>query len=177
VLDDVSKLVDAAETEVRTNPDSPEGRIKMMELALAINPPHDDHAVAHAAAANGLPQAAALRLVAFQEHPPEGAAAPADGEVAGNRVASATGHHAGLNEQHEWLRLPVMIPGGPLWASTYFLLTGFHALHVLVGLIAFFLVLFLTLDRTKAGVVENIGLYWHFVDLVWIFLFPLLYLF
>jgi hypothetical protein len=33
------------------------------------------------------------------------------------------------------------------------------------------------LDVTRAGFIENIGLYWHFVDLVWIFLFPLLYLF
>ena len=70
-----------------------------------------------------------------------------------------------------------MIPGGPMWASTYFLLTGFHALHVLVGLIAFVLLLIPRLDRARAGVVENVGLYWHFVDLVWIFLFPLLYLF
>ena len=45
------------------------------------------------------------------------------------------------------------------------------------GLIVFALLLFVTLDRRKAGLVENIGLYWHFVDLVWIFLFPLLYLF
>ena len=70
-----------------------------------------------------------------------------------------------------------MIPGGPLWASTYFLLTGFHALHVLVGLIVFALML---LDHARSHAsrpVENIGLYWHFVDLVWIFLFPLLYLF
>jgi cytochrome c oxidase subunit III len=48
---------------------------------------------------------------------------------------------------------------------------------VLVGLIAFALVLPMTLGPAKAHVVENIGLYWHFVDLVWIFLFPLLYLF
>ena len=44
-------------------------------------------------------------------------------------------------------------------------------------LIVFVLLMFVTLDRRKAGLVENIGLYWHFVDLVWIFLFPLLYLF
>ena len=43
-----------------------------------------------------------------------------------------------------------MIPGGRLWASTYFLLTGFHALHVLVGLIVFALMLFVTLDRTQS---------------------------
>ena len=70
-----------------------------------------------------------------------------------------------------------MVPGGGLWTSTYFLLTGFHALHVLVGLIVFVIMLTMTLGREQAGLIENTGLYWHFVDLVWIFLFPLLYLF
>ena len=42
-----------------------------------------------------------------------------------------------------------MVPGGGLWASTYFLLTGFHAVHVLVGLIVFGLMLFVTLDRKQ----------------------------
>jgi cytochrome c oxidase subunit 3 len=70
-----------------------------------------------------------------------------------------------------------MIPGGNLWASTYFLVTGFHAIHVIVGLIAFIILCTMTLGVAKAGLIENIGLYWHFVDLVWIFLFPILYLF
>lgn len=83
----------------------------------------------------------------------------------------------GLNHEHPWLKLPFVIPSGNMWASTYFLLTGFHAIHVLVGLIVFALMIPMTLDATRAGFVENIGLYWHFVDLVWIFLFPLLYLF
>lgn len=83
----------------------------------------------------------------------------------------------GLAHAHPELRLPMVIPSGNMWASSYFLMTGFHAIHVLVGLIAFALVLFYTLDHTKAHILENIGLYWHFVDLVWIFLFPLLYLF
>ncbi len=90
----------------------------------------------------------------------------------------------GLNEKfateggmRPWLILPMMIPSGNMWASTYFLLTGFHAVHVLVGLIVFVCAFFMTLDATQAGFLENIGLYWHFVDLVWIFLFPLLYLF
>jgi heme/copper-type cytochrome/quinol oxidase subunit 3 len=88
------------------------------------------------------------------------------------------GHHEeGLNDEHSWLRLPIVIPGGNMWASTYFLLTGFHAIHVLVGLIVFAIMLTMTLGVAAAGMVENIGLYWHFVDLVWIFLFPLLYLF
>jgi len=85
--------------------------------------------------------------------------------------------HHGLNEEHSWLRLPMVIPSGNMWASTYFLMTGFHALHVIVGLIAFALIIPLTLNARRAHVIENVGLYWHFVDLVWIFLFPLLYLF
>ena len=83
----------------------------------------------------------------------------------------------GLNDAHHWLRLPIMIPSGNMWASTYFLMTGFHAFHVLVGLIVFVCILPLKLDRRRANMIENTGLYWHFVDLVWIFLFPLLYLF
>ncbi|HZZ73847.1 MAG TPA: cytochrome c oxidase subunit 3 [Pirellulales bacterium] len=83
----------------------------------------------------------------------------------------------GLNHQHTWLRLPQIIPGGNMWASTYFLLTGFHALHVIVGLIVFLVILRFRLDHTAAGMIEGVGLYWHFVDLVWIFLFPMLYLF
>jgi cytochrome c oxidase subunit 3 len=75
------------------------------------------------------------------------------------------------------MHLPMVIPSGNMWASTYFLLTGFHALHVLVGLIVFAVMLPIYLDHRRAGMIENIGLYWHFVDLVWIFLFPLLYLF
>jgi len=87
--------------------------------------------------------------------------------------------HHGLNESLSYpqLRLPIMIPNGNMWAGTYFLLTGFHALHVLVGLIAFVLILPMNLNPARAHIIENIGLYWHFVDLVWIFLFPLLYLF
>jgi heme/copper-type cytochrome/quinol oxidase subunit 3 len=87
------------------------------------------------------------------------------------------GHATGLNDVFPWLRLPVVIPGGNMWASTYFLLTGFHAVHVAVGLIVFAVLLGYTLGPKRAGMIENAGLYWHFVDLVWIFLFPLLYLF
>ena len=73
----------------------------------------------------------------------------------------------------------MVIPGGNMWASTYFLLTGFHAIHVVIGLFVFVLLLgpWVRFGSHNAGVIENIGLYWHFVDIVWIFLFPLLYLF
>lgn len=87
------------------------------------------------------------------------------------------GHVEGLNDKYPYLRLPFVIPGGHMWATTYFLLTGFHAVHVLVGLIVFAIMIPKRLDATRGNMVENIGLYWHFVDLVWIFLFPLLYLF
>jgi len=87
------------------------------------------------------------------------------------------GHGGGLNDTFPWLKLPAVIPGGTMWASTYFLLTGFHAVHVMVGLIVFTILLFYKLGPKRAGMIENAGLYWHFVDLVWIFLFPLLYLF
>ncbi len=66
---------------------------------------------------------------------------------------------------------------GNLFASTYFLMTGFHAIHVIVGLILFAIPLWLiSLDHRWTDYVENCGLYWHFVDLVWIFLFPLIYI-
>ncbi|HEX2831681.1 MAG TPA: cytochrome c oxidase subunit 3 [Thermoanaerobaculia bacterium] len=66
--------------------------------------------------------------------------------------------------------------------GTYFVLTGLHGLHVLGGMIVFAYLL-LTADKWYAekrdqftNRVEVTGLYWHFVDLVWIFLFPTIYL-
>ncbi len=83
------------------------------------------------------------------------------------------GEHSGLQA----LGLPFVLPGGNTWANTYFLLTGFHAIHVLFGIFAFGILLLFRLGKERAGVIENVALYWHFVDIVWIFLFPLLYLF
>ncbi len=86
--------------------------------------------------------------------------------------------HPPLGEEFPFLHgLPMVIPGGNLWASTYFTLTGFHAAHVLVGLIAFAFFLPKRLGQERTVHLEALGLYWHFVDIVWIFLFPLLYLF
>ena len=71
-------------------------------------------------------------------------------------------------------------PGGNLWASLYFMLTGFHAIHVIGGLVMLSFPAVKALRNRygpeKAGQLELMGLYWHFVDLVWIFLFPMLYL-
>lgn len=73
---------------------------------------------------------------------------------------------------------PHPIVYGNIFASTYFLMTGFHAVHVVVGMILFAVVLMQGsgLDEKWTDFVENSGLYWHFVDLVWIFLFPMLYI-
>ncbi len=66
--------------------------------------------------------------------------------------------------------------------ALYFTITGLHALHVFLGILVniWLLVWGLAMYKTEperfAGRVEISGLYWHFVDLVWIFLFPLLYL-
>ena len=74
--------------------------------------------------------------------------------------------------------VPIIIPYGNLFASLYFLITGLHAIHVIIGLIMFLVVILQGpwLKQTWTTYIENIGLYWHFVDLVWIFLFPLLYI-
>jgi cytochrome c oxidase subunit 3 len=101
----------------------------------------------------------------------------AGGSHGGGEGGGHGGHASGLNDIFPWLKLPAVIPGGNMWASTYFLLTGFHAIHVMVGLIVFTILLGYKLGPKDAGKIENAGLYWHFVDLVWIFLFPLLYLF
>jgi len=98
--------------------------------------------------------------------------------VAGRIKATETFQpdQGGINEHHH-LKLPMVIPSGNTWANTYFLLTGFHALHVLIGLVIFLCIVPMRLDSARSGLVENVGLYWHFVDIVWIFLFPLIYLF
>jgi cytochrome c oxidase subunit 3 len=75
----------------------------------------------------------------------------------------------------------VNLPKGELlFFGLYFMMTGLHALHVLIGMI----LLTITIFRIEQGVItsthfsmhENSGLYWHLVDLIWIFLFPMMYL-
>lgn len=67
-----------------------------------------------------------------------------------------------------------------LFFSLYFLMTGLHALHMIVGVAIMSVILWMSwkgrFDAHYYTPVEMAGLYWHFVDLVWIYLFPLLYL-
>ncbi|MDA2913986.1 cytochrome c oxidase subunit 3 [Acidobacteriia bacterium AH_259_A11_L15] len=67
--------------------------------------------------------------------------------------------------------------GTPLFGGTFFGLTGMHMLHVTIGVIYLGIIAF-GFGRRKFSSedVEVSGLYWHFVDLVWMFLFPLIYL-
>jgi len=67
-----------------------------------------------------------------------------------------------------------------MFFNLYFLMTGLHALHMIIGMV---IILFMIVWAWRGAwtpdnhnFVEGMGLYWHFVDIVWIFLFPLLYL-
>ncbi|MCZ7624690.1 MAG: cytochrome oxidase subunit III [Candidatus Methylomirabilota bacterium] len=70
-----------------------------------------------------------------------------------------------------------LVPWSGAFWSFYYLLTGLHALHVVAGLIVNEIVWLAAGKGLSTGYrIEIAGLYWHFVDIVWIFLFPLLYL-
>lgn len=97
----------------------------------------------------------------------------------------------------EWTKLIMegVRPWGNPWGaaqfgSTFFMITGFHGTHVTIGVIFLFIVAFKVrrgdLDEQRPGfltgrrgnyeIVETMGLYWHFVDLVWVFIFAFFYL-
>ena len=70
--------------------------------------------------------------------------------------------------------------GLDIFFSIYFMSTGLHGIHVVIGML---LIGFITYRAMKGHYSENhftgvemVGLYWHIVDIIWIFLFPLLYL-
>jgi len=71
-------------------------------------------------------------------------------------------------------------PASALFVNLYFLMTGLHALHMVIGMV---IMAIYTLkarvgrfDGLRATPINLLGLYWHFVDIVWVFLFPFLYL-
>lgn len=76
--------------------------------------------------------------------------------------------------------VPAITPSTHVFYGLYYIMTGLHALHVFVGL-ALILWIWVLAGKERFSVsyytpVEVIGLYWHLVDVVWIFLFPVLYL-
>ncbi len=76
--------------------------------------------------------------------------------------------------------LLAMSRGKIIFFSLYYVMTGLHGLHVLIGVFVISGTLFFTarqwITKTDFVKLENTGLYWHFVDIVWIYLFPLFYL-
>jgi cytochrome c oxidase subunit 3 len=91
-------------------------------------------------------------------------------------------YHASAESAAESLGVPVAeIPANlPLYFSFYFMMTGLHGIHVLIGM-SMIVWIMIRLKRGEFSpdhytAVEGVGLFWHLVDLVWIYLFPLLYL-
>lgn len=70
--------------------------------------------------------------------------------------------------------------GESLFFFLYFIMTGLHALHIIIGAVIIAVVIVRTrkglVNKDKYALAENAGLYWHLVDLIWIYLFPLFYL-
>jgi cytochrome c oxidase subunit 3 len=69
-----------------------------------------------------------------------------------------------------------LLPNHDLFFAFYWTLTAIHGVHILGGIIPIMALWWYAKKKDVSGETEMIGLYWHFVDLVWIFLFPLLYL-
>lgn len=92
-------------------------------------------------------------------------------------------YHHYLNQEFPGLAFDYAVPDAPakqIFFFLYFAMTGLHAIHLTIGIVMVSVVLFWAYRRAYSPEyytpVENAGLYWHFVDIVWIFLFPLLYL-
>lgn len=90
------------------------------------------------------------------------------------------GHHIKDNIYPGSAELALRGQGDVLFYGLYFFMTGLHALHIIIGMIFIAVVANLIMkDKIDSGnfsLLENSGLYWHLVDLIWIFLFPLFYL-
>ncbi len=71
-------------------------------------------------------------------------------------------------------------PGKNIFFGLYYIITGLHGLHIMIGMamlsMCVFMILTNRMHEGNDGILENCGLYWHMVDIIWIFIFPLLYL-
>jgi cytochrome c oxidase subunit 3 len=87
----------------------------------------------------------------------------------------------GLNFTHDFTHQNLLHPHSvELFFFFYFTMTGVHALHMVVGMGILAVLVFYAAKGEygpdRFNMIEGMGLYWHFVDIIWIFLFPLLYL-
>jgi cytochrome c oxidase subunit 3 len=88
--------------------------------------------------------------------------------------------HDGLLPGGHFTNTEIVHPKAKLFFSLYFMMTGLHGIHILIGMGLIAWLIKRTANREFSPSfytpVELVGFYWHFVDLVWIYLFPLLYL-
>jgi cytochrome c oxidase subunit 3 len=113
----------------------------------------------------------------WESHPggAETAAAPAAGGAEHPTAAAPATHAAAAASRDPALQWHTQI-----FFSLYFTMTGLHALHMIIGIGIMMVITWMAwqgkFDAQYYTPVEMSGLYWHFVDIVWIYLFPLLYL-
>ncbi len=101
------------------------------------------------------------------------------GDLSNSSVSSETGANTGANNA-ETNKKGLAEDGKQLFFCLYFIMTGLHAIHIILGILVMGALWVMYVFRHPAVedymTLEMTGLYWHFVDIVWIFLFPILYL-
>ena len=110
----------------------------------------------------------------------EGVLDSATGEVEGAEHAEPSGAHVEGDDHHAREGAIFSNRRAGIFFSIYYVMTGIHAFHIVIGIIAISVLAWKAHRRRYSSVwytpVENVGLYWHIVDVIWIFVFPLMYL-
>jgi cytochrome c oxidase subunit 3 len=95
-------------------------------------------------------------------------------------ISSARTEHAELLSKLHGLNLGAVGPGAPMFFVLYFFITGLHGIHVVIGMGLLGWITWRAwrgeFARRNDTPVELVGMYWHLVDMIWIFVFPMLYL-
>lgn len=104
----------------------------------------------------------------------------ADGESHSDQVAHSDGESHEHGESHDEMPADTMPKSVGAFFSIYYCMTGLHAIHIIGGIMALAWIYYRSQQghwrEDYFGPVDYVGLYWHLVDLIWIYLFPLLYL-
>ena len=134
---------------------------------------------------DGVERTHKVKIVAFEVKPDPINENPLDAENdRPHFIPKSPNHNAApikieAADVHHW---SAFVPKHSTYFSTYFMITGLHGLHVLGGVLVFCFLwgpgaaLYRKNPEHLANRVEVAGLFWHFVDLIWIFVFPLFYL-
>jgi cytochrome c oxidase subunit 3 len=159
----------------------------LAEAGVEVAAGHAEEAVSEGAEGASVGETGlAAETVSIDEAAPEALLGEA-GESDVSKIAPAAAGPAGLATAQD--RAAAMAEGDPVivdpanartFFSVYFLMTGLHGIHVILGMLAMLWLLKLTRQGVFDGghytKVDNIALYWHVVDLIWIYLFLLMYL-